>query len=315
MDGWFARPFNTDAFFEYLDRNKLLSELYQRREDLAMIHFWVARAFEEWPGGSRTYTNNYPVGDTILQSILHFVDNAPEGKSFDKNLLNLVLANRKFQQGDTTLAIRYYREFDQSTIRNSSERYEYIEKTFFLNEMKYLVANLALAGKHVEATQLTELFDKDEQRIYAYILMTEKLYRNKLDPQSFVYLDSVLSISKRINFNTAQLDSRIDILLLLTRLGGERLNNLALQILKDMPQNQKTNAIEDMVMGISEEGNYYRALTSIPPTLTEDADLFSRTLILMSDCRQKDALTGDDSWRAMDEFIDWLYYYTFFLPN
>jgi energy-coupling factor transporter ATP-binding protein EcfA2 len=315
MDGWFARPYNTDAFFNYLNKNNLLSELYQTPEDFASIHFWIAKAHEEFPLDGKTYTNFYPLPEGVLERIISLVDQSPGAKDFDKNLAYLILANKKFQKGDTANGFKYFRLFDQSSILRSSERYEYIEKTFFLNQMKYLATHLALNEKYNEATQLAEGFDKDYQRIYAYIFMSDQLYHTHYNPQAFVYLDSALSLYKRIDFNVAFLDSRVDLLLLMSKIGSEALNGMAMDFLRTMDQNARQSAIQNMVDGVASEGNYYRALTMIPPTFTENSDLFSRMLILHTDNQKKAKLSGDQTWKTMDDLINWFYDYTYFMPN
>ena len=76
--------------------------MYKTGEDLQTIHFWVAKAFE-WKVefSPMVYSNDYPMPDETLNSIIDFVDSHPEGKEFDKNLLRIVLANHAFDSGDT----------------------------------------------------------------------------------------------------------------------------------------------------------------------------------------------------------------------
>jgi hypothetical protein len=181
--------------------------------------------------------------------------------------------------------------------------------------MKYLATHLALNEKYNEATQLAEGFDKDYQRIYAYIFMSDQLYHTHYNPQAFVYLDSALSLYKRIDFNVAFLDSRVDLLLLMSKIGSEALNGMAMDFLRTMDQNARQSAIQNMVDGVASEGNYYRALTMIPPTFTENSDLFSRMLILHTDNQKKAKLSGDQTWKTMDDLINWFYDYTYFMPN
>ena len=72
--------------------------------------------------------------------------------------------------------MEYYHRFNKENFAASRDKYEYLEKTFFLNQLKDLCVNLALAGKHQEAVELAEKFEKDHEKAFAYIFMAEKLY-------------------------------------------------------------------------------------------------------------------------------------------
>ncbi len=315
MEGWFARAYHSDAFFTYLHRNNLLSELYQQPEDFETLHIWVAKAFEKFPSFPTTYRNDYEIPDATFQALLEFIDRAPARNRFDKNLVCLVLANRNFERGDIQKGMAYYRLASWDEISKSADRYEYLERTFFLNQLKYLAANLALAGNDEEATKTAERFDKPYQRVYAYIFMADRLYRNNFNPQTFVYLDSAMRLMKPIDFNSSPLDCRFDMLSLLSRIGSEPMNALALEILRDIPENQKNGAIQTMAEGIAFEGNFYRAVKLLPPSLTEDDDMFSRALILREYCKKRDQAAGIKTWQATDQLIDWNFDYTYFFPN
>jgi energy-coupling factor transporter ATP-binding protein EcfA2 len=315
MDGWFARAYHSDAFFRYLQRNNLLAELYRQPEDFEILHVWVAKAFEKFPFFQTTYRNDFEIPDETFHALLDFASQAPSGRSFDKNLVCLVLANRNFERGDTEQGMMYYGLIDWGGLNNSASRYEYLERTFFLNQLKYLATHLAVAGKDAEATQTAERLDQPFQRVYAYIFMADRLYRNNFNPKTFVYLDSAVSLAKQIDFNTAPLDSRIDLLNLLSRIGSGPMNAIALDILRDIPEGQKNGAIQAMAEGIAFEGNFYRAVQLLPPSLTEDDDLFIRALILREYSKKRDRAAGIKTWQEADVLIDWNFSYTYFFPN
>ena len=80
-----------------------------------------------------------------LERILTLADTHPQGKSLDQNLICLVLANRAFDRGDSLSGMNYYRRFNKDNFATSRDKYEYLEKTFFLNQLKDLCVNLALS--------------------------------------------------------------------------------------------------------------------------------------------------------------------------
>jgi energy-coupling factor transporter ATP-binding protein EcfA2 len=319
-DGWFSWTYQTDFYFNYLLRNGLLNERFKTEEDLQLLHLWVAKAYE-WKAeiSPESYSNPFPLPDESLKKILIFVDWHPEGKSFDKNLLYLILANHAYEKGDSTGGLQYFHLLNLENITASSNRYEYLEKTFFLNMVKDLCVNLAAAGKSAEAIELTGKFATDELRSVVYQQMADKVYRRDNDPMAFIYLDSVYSVSKKIDYTNLALDidCRKGQIQVLSEIGSQALNNQADEILKDITQDFKFDGISARIDGIASEGNYYRALTSIPKTLTETQDLVCRAIILREDSRAKEKISKNTNiqWVKLDRYLDWKTNYTNFIPN
>ncbi len=317
-DGWFSDTYHSDYFFKYLHTHGLLSALYKSGADLQAIHFWIAKAFEVWPfPAPQTIDNDYEFTDEVFNNIITFVDQHPEGREFDKNLLYMILANRAFQKGDSANGMKYYKQFDQLNIARAADRYEYIEKTFFLNMMNQLCVNLAGLGKITEATALAERYTKNEEKVFSYIYMAEQVYKHGTSPNTFVYLDSAFSKSKNVDFTDIPeaLDSRFNLILLLSRIGSEPINTKAAGILRDIPEGNKFDAVFALVLGVANEGNFYRARTSIPSTLTESQDLECRSMILLEACKKQDLTNSDNRWKAMDRWLDWQWNYVYYLPN
>ena len=317
-DGWFSATYHSDVVFNYFQKYKLLSKLYENGNDLQSIHSWIAKAFFTWPfPPPGSIDNNYGVSDEVLNHVISFVDEHPQGKEFDKNLLYLILANRAFERGDTTYGMGYFKKFDQQNIARASDRYEYIEKTFFLNMLKQLCINLAGIGRMESAISLTEKFAKNEEKVFAYIFMAERVFRQHADPVTFVYLDSAFSKSAKVDFTIipGDLDSRYNLILLLSRIGSERISNTAIDVLRDIPEGRKFDAILARVLGVAYEGNFYRSLTSMPSTLTENQDLDCRSMLLLEACKKKEQQGSESQWAAMDKWMDWGWNYVNYMPN
>src|SRR5687767_10698012 len=101
MEGWFSWTYHSDLFFNFIDKNNLFNELYTQPQDLGLIHLWIAKANETKPFFDQaTYDNTYPLSDQTLKRVLVMAETHPLGKSFDQNLVNLMLANRAFNRGD-----------------------------------------------------------------------------------------------------------------------------------------------------------------------------------------------------------------------
>jgi hypothetical protein len=138
---------------------------------------------------------------------------------------------------------------------------------------------------------------------------------------AFVYLDSVFSKSKDIdfsqfNFGARQaIDSRFNWILLMSRIGGRELNSLSDKLLADIIEQNKFGGIFSRVWGVAEEGNFYRSQTAIPSTLTETEELNARSLIVWQACRKKETAEEQSRWRSMDQFLTNDFNYIFYLPN
>lgn len=70
-----------------------------------------------------------------------------------------------------------------------------------------------------------------------------------------------------------------------------------------------------MIWGSAEEGNYYRAVTSITSTFTEREELFSRGLILLEECKRTESAESARHWRVMDEYYIYDREYIYYMNN
>ncbi|PWN05106.1 ATP-binding protein [Rhodohalobacter mucosus] len=322
MEGWFSRTYHSDLFFNYIHRNELIEEFYRTPEELDMIHLWLAKAYEKKPNMEYVkFDNNYTLSDEVHSRILSVIEEHAVGPSFDLNLLSLIMANREFDKGNTEEALEHYARFDEDNFQASRDRYEYIEKTFFMNQMKDIAVNLAVAGYHDEALAMAERFEAEHEKAYAYIFIAENVYLEAQSPESFVYLDSALTKASRVDFSqfdygvNRQIDIRQNLILLLSRIGGRELNEISNDVLREMVEDVKFSGIFSRVFGVAEEGNFYRAMTAMPPTLTEGQELFLQSLILRQAAVAQQTAEEAARWEPMDTFFTHDFNYVFYLPN
>jgi hypothetical protein len=317
-DGWFSWAYHSDYFFQFLKKNDLLRVLYPTGNDLQAIHFWVAKAFE-WKTqiSPWTYSNPYPLSDSTLRDILDFVDTHSGGKDFDRNLLRLVLANRAFENGDTTEGFKQYGLLDLQNFRSTATRYEYLEKGFISNMMNQLAVHLAGAGKISDALVISRKFEGNREKALSYFSIAERLYRNGPDARAFDFIDSAYQVNRKIDYSVAvaAVDPRYFQIQLLSEIGSRSINREAADILRDLPEGGKYGGVFLRVAGLAYEGNYYQALTAIPGTLTESQDLQCRTFILIEACRARERKANDKSWQSMDQYLDWGLHYNDYYPN
>jgi len=308
MDGWFTGTYHSDLFYDFIDKHKLYHEFYTNAEELGLIHYWITKALTiNLNEFYENLDNRYPLKDETLARIFSFSNTDSIGKSFDQNLLSLVMANRSFSKGDTTEGLKYYRHFEKTNFTASRNKYEYLEKTFFLNQLKDLCINLATIDKKNEAVELAEKFEKENEKAVAYILMGERIYNDKRDPTAFVYLDSAFSKYKKVEFSQLLFGGGVDfrpiLIRLLSRIGGRKLDALSADVLSKITDDNKMDAIFKRVYGISVEGNFYRATIAIPPILTERDDLITRVIILFNASIKNESAKEREKWEGLDRII------------
>ena len=87
-------------------------------------------------------------------------------------------------------------------------------------------------------------------------------------------------------------DYRFKLIHVLSKMGGERLNNMAKDVLRDITEGDKFDAILSYVWGATADQNYYNAVSSIPRTLTESQELQCYGMLLWETCKQ----SNNDNW-------------------
>lgn len=314
MGGWLSLVYNSDIFYRYLQRKDLFGQAFRSPEDLDLIHHWIANRYEQRPFASaEAMMNNYPLSDSLLQSVLDMTGHHPAGKNFDGNLITMVLANNAFDRGDTTTGINLFKRFRSDDVVRSANRYEAWNKNFFLNQMMELSTNLARSGRIQEAVALTEKMETEPIRIISYAHAAGKVYEKTYSPDAFILLDSAISKWER-TFNPtlpAYLEYRYRLIKVLNQVGGEKMIALGDIIFRSTPENRKFQAVAGKINGLSQRGDFYNALNAIPPTLTESQDMNCRITILYYASREREKSGNEPMWRELDQFFKWNEYVTF----
>jgi hypothetical protein len=145
------------------------------------------------------------------------------------------------------------------------------------------------------------------------------MFRKNASPLTFDYMDSAYQVAKQIDY-TIPIDGLIDPryfqIQLLSEIGGAAFNKEVDGLTKSLPPNWQSYGAYLRVLGQAYEGNYYKAYTTIPSTLTETEDLICRQSILVEACRARERLDKTaDNWRKMDLYVDWPLNYNDYYPN
>lgn len=303
MDGWFSYTFHSDIYFKFLEKNNLLPEYYETSADLELLLFWIAKGHELKPPSfsNPLFDNTYALSDSTFIKIIEFTRHHVAGGDVDLNYCYAILANRYFTRGDTVNGLRFANQLNQDGITRTSNKYEYIEKTFFLNQVKYLCAHLASTGNKDFALELAGQFVALHEKLFCYVQMAEATYQSQ-NPQFFIYLDSAMSTANQIDFETLnfQWDARYNLISFLMKVGGEKMNQLAFDIFRDIPEGIKFYATLRMAEGLAFEGNLFKAQSSIPPTFTENQELIACNVIVWKVCQKREQEQNSKVWERMD---------------
>lgn len=312
MDGWFSLAYHSDLFFNYMKKHGLLEQFFQTDQDLWYVHFWLAKAYEVDPLKGRIHNNNYySLSDQTLLAVAKLLI----AKGSDANLPYILLANRSFAKSDILLALSYYKKIDFNSVKRSAERFEYIEKSFFFNQLKNLSRNLIDIGKESEANQIINHFEFGREKAFSYIFNAERIYSRSSNPKAFACLDSALGFMNKEDFTLlrGELDYRFNLITVLEKIGGERLNSIANEIQNDLFEDSKFRGVKSTVTGIAAEGNYFSAMSAIPTSLTETQELICCYSILLEACK-RNQYANSISWLNMDQYFDWERDYVYYVP-
>ena len=116
----------------------------------------------------------------------------------------------------------------------------------------------------------------------------------------------------RIDFSTLnsgifdEQDARRFMVYVMGKVGGEKMNKLSSDYTKELIEISKVRGTVGMILGTATDGNYYTALSAMPPTLTEDQELACYYSILGQIVRSQQQAPD---WRGMDESLLWEFTY------
>jgi hypothetical protein len=304
--GWMALACHSDVFFQYMERNGLLSKVYRTAQDLAQLHVWIANIDEKVPFQDvRAMTNHYPVADSVIVSAINLLEHHPSKQNFDGNLLYVIAANRAFTRSDTTDGLKYYNKLNFSTLLQSAGRYDLPQRTRFHNYLLELSKHLALNGRKTEAVNIIERFESAYTQQLCYVEVANHLYNDNYNPDTFIFLDSALSKLARLDNRVVpfHLEFRHRFIRVFEKIGGDRLIKMADQLVQDTSEPRKTQASLGMIVGSCERSDFFHANASILPSYTEGQDLECKTMIMRAGAQERERENNLQPWKAFDDFF------------
>ncbi|HEX5172342.1 MAG TPA: ATP-binding protein [Cyclobacteriaceae bacterium] len=314
IDRYISNTYYSDLFFLFLKQHQKLQDLYKSEDDIQLFNYWISNYYEVYTlAEENAFKSDYPLPMEDLESVREFILGHPLSKAFDMNLINVILANYHFSQGDDEKGMRYYGDLNTDRLKVTSNMFDYLNKSFFYNQLKDLTIHLSARGLLKEAIDITEGFERPADRVHNYILIAEGLYEKNYSPDAFIFLDSAYSKMKSINVPSLRHaeDFRFTQLSLLGRINSESTNRMGLEVLKSLNELDKFEGITHRVEGIASSGNFYEAEEAIPNNLTETEELTCYTLILYEAARTDEDEQSQSAWNGMDKQFNQLFHYVF----
>ena len=180
---------------------------------------------------------------------------------------------------------------------------QYLNHTFFFNELLKIAIVLAERGKAAEAIALVKRNPILNEKLMMMSKIAESLYKRG-NPEAFVYLDSVFTWRKRIDDNSLTgPDYRLSLIHSISRIGGRTMTNMANQILLDVTPSvplffqKKEMALTELVRGIASEGNYHLAYQTMSADFAVDLELTCYNTILLEEAFK----SSDLDWETFDK--------------
>ena len=307
MQGYMSNTYHSTLFLNYLQNEDLLPELYTSTKDLNLLNYYISNYYEVYSFFfETTYRNDPQLRSSDLERIKSFITNHVASNDFDFNLINMVLANSYFEVGDKDKALAFYQELNLADYQRTAKQFEYLNESFFLNQVRDLAINLASSGMFVEASEQIESMSRPSHKILGYLFLGGNLYKQNYNPLAFDYLDSAYSIIKTIKERDLRFreDYRSNQVFILGSIGGSNVSSLSKRIMKGIHELNKPFNMIYLVGGYAYGGDYYQATQAIHNSSTEFFEMLSYIQILYYDLNTKESDSNKELWSGMDKYFD-----------
>jgi energy-coupling factor transporter ATP-binding protein EcfA2 len=307
MEGYMSNTYHSTLFFDFLVEEDLLSKLYTSASDLELLNYYIGNYYEVYTFFFElTYKNDPVLSLSRIEEIKSFAGSHEGRSSFDFNLVNLVLANGYFIDNNTKQGLAAYNDLSIGEYQKTSKSFEYLNESFFLNQVRDLANNLSKIGMYTEATEQIETMTRPSHKILGYFCLAENLYEQNYNPLAFDYLDSAYSNIKLIKERDLRNreDYRYFQTYTLSKIGGSNSSVLINKIIKSIHELNKPRASLFHVIGFANGNDYYQASLAIHKNLTESLELNCYYALLYFDVLSKETVENRMLWSGLDKSID-----------
>lgn len=219
--------------------------------DLNWRAYWeLIYTFEKSNLFNITRTNvNFTVYSDTTKNVYHYV------------ALPLMKIMLHLDRGDTTAANSIlYASFDD--IKQDLSKDVFL--TRLIKEASILYAKKSCLHESLKLIRLIKNYELRRNLLLniCYTLQNEGPIEN-----TFVYINELFKV---LNTET---DAGSDFFRILGKIGGKNINEIAQSQLRKTPEHLKPQALQNLIKGIAERGNYYEALQYLPDYISESKEL------------------------------------------
>lgn len=303
INGFVSNVYHSPIFLNYMVENELVTTYYKNDGELELLNYWLNNFYEVYSfSDENAFKNDFPLTDEYLLKV-KLILSTNSSDAYDLNFINLVLANRMFEAMEIKKGKAFYSELNLDNYKVTIKKYEYLNESFFLNQVRDLSIHLALNGMHSEAVNQIETMQRISHKVQTYLYVAEALYKQNYNPKAFDYLDSAFTLAKDVK--TRELSFREDYrsyqAYLLAFIGGDNSEVLLTEVIKSMHELRKIPALESPTRGHAAAENYYQATIAMHSSLTEAADLRCYTTILYYETLATESIESKLFWKGMDD--------------
>jgi hypothetical protein len=296
--GYHGNRYLNGFFIDFLKRNPEYIAYYNSYSSMNLFVDWIYNGHEYFlffDDIERIEEKLSLEQETFVQDL---IGNSSFASELDQNLLNLIISNRFFMMGDTINAFNYYEKLDYNSINVSAGRGDYLNVTFFFNQIVELAINFAKLGKIETTNEIVNLISEVHFRMKTYFLIARRVHESEYPEDTYHYIGKGYDALEQ--FDPGPLDRTASytftIIETLSGLGSRELDMIVDEELKKFYPRGSL----DKNIGKIKRGKYYQAMEAIPTSNTVSRDLEFYQPFLMLDNNNMD----NPKWSRYKELHD-----------
>lgn len=266
----------SESFWNYLQQNNKLN-LYESEITSKALFYFLE--FEEQP---KSY---YP---TMINICKQYIDKLTylEKNKFNFRGLALYKIDTCLKNGDTAKAKEHFHSFISGLTR------EFEAKGANFMWLKQAAKQMSLHGFPKESLQLLNVIKDNAERRDILLEICNTLQTEGPIENTFIYLDKLLEDASR------ETGAGMGLFRVLGKIGGKEINAIAQTKLRKTPELLKPKALQNLIKGVAERGNYYEALQYMPEYISESKELSLYNEILKAEILKRENKTAKNAYKG-----------------
>ena len=280
FSGYHGNYYLSGYYVDFLKRNPSFQSHYNSSEKLDLFIDWLYHGHEyHYNFNSDRRRNDIKLNLDQLLFTHDFVNNSTFSKEVDLNLLQLLICNQYFIQGNVDMATKYYDGLNMETVKSSALRMEYLNATFFYNQLVKLCSHLAIQGSKEEVEKIIDLIAEEHFKIKTYFIIAKKVHNSELPEHTYYYIEKAYKLIDQAdpskgNFSFQYSDNIVETL---SEIGSRELDRLIDEQLKI----QYPSGTREKSIGLIRRGKYHQAFETTPKSNTMMEDLRDYEVFLL----------------------------------